>query len=216
MACVLGSQIAAAGRSAEAYTVNTAHPSVMYELAFVQVEPGTGFPSLELYQSADGGQTWQLVLQRLPELSPFSSAAILTGSENPGVVYLTNTRCSAAQAFHAGYQAAFLPLAGSGYSICMSNDGGKSWKTVLAPSQFAQTMGGGVIDRQGRLYAQATTSGTGEIWRYDPATATWSKVTHAPQEGSVLAATPISANGTTALWQRRSVWVVSCSQTCLN
>jgi hypothetical protein len=197
---VLDSQAAAAERSAEAYTVNPANPSVMHELAFVPVEPGTGFPLLELYQSIDGGQTWYMILQSIPELSPLSTAAILTGGENPDVIYLTNTRCPAVQTLHAGYQAAFLPFAGGGYSICMSNDGGKSWRTILAPSQFAQTMGGGVIDQQGRLYAQAPVSGAGEIWRYDPAAATWSKVTQSPQEGSVLAGTPTGANGTTALW----------------
>jgi hypothetical protein len=60
-------------------------------------------------------------------------------------------------------------------------------------------MGGGVVDRQGYLYAQATVSSSVEIWRYDPSAATWSKVTQAPREGSVLAGTPTSANGV-ILW----------------
>lgn len=61
-------------------------------------------------------------------------------------------------------------------------------------------MGGGVVDRQGRFYAQATTSGSVEIWHYDPATATWSKVTQAPSEGNILAGTSTGADGTSVLW----------------
>ncbi len=184
---------------AEAYALNPAHPLIFYELAYVPVEPGTGFPLLELYQSTDGGQTWQSVLQHLPWLAPLSPVSILTGSETPDLVYLTNTRCPAAQAFHASGGPLALPLAGSPFSMCMSSDGGKNWRTLSAPSQFAQTMGGGVVDQKGRLYAQVATSGSVEVWRYDPAE-TWSKGVQAPRGGNVLAGTPAGANGTTVIW----------------
>jgi hypothetical protein len=129
----------------------------------------------------------------------FCPVEILTGSENPNVVYLTNTACPASQAFHVG-GGPVVQLAGSRFSLCLSSDAGKSWRTISAPSQFAYTMCGGVIDQQGGLYTQVTMSGVMEIWRYDPATATWSKVMQAPHDGSVLAGTPTGANGVTVLW----------------
>jgi len=82
----------------------------------------------------------------------------------------------------------------------MSSDAGKSWRTVTAPNQFAQTMGRGVVDQQGRLYTQVTTAGAVEIWRYDPTAETWSKVTQAPRDGDVLAGTPTGSHGATVLW----------------
>ncbi len=195
---VLDTQIATTGQTVEAYAVNPANPAIFYELAFLPVAPGTGFPPLALYQSVDGGKTWQSVEKQIP-YSSISPVEILTGSENPNVVYLTNTACPASQAFHAG-GGPVVQLAGSRFSLCMSSDAGKSWRTITAPSQFAYTMGGGVIDQQGRLYTQVTMSGSMEICQYDPATATWSKVTQAPRDGSVLAGTPTGANGTTDLW----------------
>lgn len=197
---VLDTQLATGGQSVEAYAVNQAHPTLFYELAYVPIAPGMGFPPLELYQSVDGGKTWQSVLQHIPWLAPLSPSAILTGSEHLEVIYLTNTRCPAAQAFHAGGGPLLRPLAGSPFSMCMSSDAGKSWRTVTAPNQFAQTIGGGVVDQQGRLYTQVTTAGAVEIWRYDPTAETWSKVTQAPRDGDVLAGTPTGAHGTTVLW----------------
>jgi hypothetical protein len=199
---VLDTQIAAAGQWAEAYAVNPANPAIFYELAFVPLSPGTGFPSLELSTSVDSGKTWQSVLKGLPERSPMGSipVEILIGSENPNVIYLTNTRFPAAQAYTTGGGPLLRPLAGSPFSLCMSSDAGKSWRTLSAPSQFASTMAGGVVDQQGRLYTRATTSGSMEIWRYNPATDTWSKVTQVPRDGTVIAGTPTGANGNTTLW----------------
>jgi hypothetical protein len=91
----------------------------------------------------------------------------------------------------------------------MSSDEGKSWRTITAPSQLAYAIYRRVIDPQGCFYAQGTPSGSiEEIWRYDPATDAWSKVTQAahpgddeaPLEGDVLAGTSTGANGTTVLW----------------
>jgi hypothetical protein len=198
---MLDTQLANSGRSAEAYVVNPAHPALFYELAYVPVVPGTGFPPLELYRSTDGGTTWQTLLQHITWMSPLAPATILMGSENANAVYLTNTRCPAAQALHAGGVSLVQPLAGSPYSVCMSSDAGKSWRTIPVPSQFAYTMGGGVIDQQGRLYTVTTTSGSAtEIWRYDPISDMWSKVTNVPTDGSLMAVTPTSANGNVALW----------------
>lgn len=65
---------------------------------------------------------------------------------------------------------------------------------------MAFSMSGGAVDRQGRLYAQATTSEPVEIWLYNPVTDTWSKITQAPLVGLFLATTPADANGTAVLW----------------
>ena len=71
-----------------------------------------------------------------------------------------------------------------------------------APAQLATSMYRGLIDPQGRLYTNATpTAGsTIEIWRYDPAAGTWSRVTAVPEEGSLLAVTLTGGNGHVALW----------------
>jgi hypothetical protein len=196
---VLDTQLAAAARTAQSYAVLPANPATFYELAFLPGIPGGPLPSLELYQSADGGLVWHQVLKGIAySMTP---REILTGSENLHVVYLTNSRCPASQALHAGGGPLARPFAGSPFSLCLSSDAGKSWNTLTPPGQFASTMGGGVIDQQGRLYTQATISSSlEEIWRYDPVTATWSKVTQAPRDGTLLAGTSTGANGATVLW----------------
>lgn len=197
---ILDTQLAATGRWAEAYVVNLAYPALFYELTYVPTEPGTAFPSFELSRSVDGGRTWQLVEQHLPWLAPLLPATILTSSENPNVMYLTNTRCPVAQAFRADNWFPTRPSAGSPFSMCTSRDAGKTWKTLQAPGPLAQVMSGGVVDQQGRLYTQATTSGLVEIWCYDPVADMWSQVAQAPRAGNVLAETPTGTAGTTALW----------------
>lgn len=196
----MDTQLATSGLWAEAYAVNLAHPALFYELAYTPTEPGTAFPSLELYRSVDSGKTWQTILQHLPWMAPLSPATILLGSANPEVIYLTNTRSSAVQMYRADKKAAFLPLAGGGYSMCMSKDGGKNWRTLVPPNQMTFTMSRGAVDQQGRLYTQATTSETVEIWLYNPAADTWGKIAQAPLVGLFLATTQVGANGPAVLW----------------
>jgi hypothetical protein len=68
---VLDTQLATAGRTALSFAVNPVHPTIFYELAYVPVAPGTGYPPFELYQSVDGGKTWQQALKQIPNtMSP--------------------------------------------------------------------------------------------------------------------------------------------------
>jgi hypothetical protein len=157
-----------------------------------------------LVMSTDGGHIWHVLDTQLAT-SGRSAEAYAVNLANPATFY----------------GLAFVPVApGTGFpplELYKSLDGGQMWQSVLqrppwmaplspsaistgsAPSQLAYMMGGGVVDRQGRLYTQATTAGTREIWRYDPATALWSKVAQAPYEGTLLAGTSTGANSATAL-----------------
>jgi hypothetical protein len=65
-------------------------------------------------------------------------------------------------------------------------------------------MQGGVIDAQGRFYAATFSSTPAEIWRYDPASDIWSKVTTEPAEGTLLQITPAGTNGQVTLWFLRT------------
>lgn len=200
---ILDAQLATSGRSVQAYTVDPAWPAHLYELAYVPTEPGTAYPSLELYRSIDGGNTWQSVIAQLPWLAPLaSSAAILSGSAYPAVIYLTSTRCPSIRSLRTS-QAPALPSGSSPFSLCMSRNTGHSWQTLQAPDQVAQTMSGGIVDQQGRLYTQVTAPAAVQIWRYDPAAQLWKQVTAAPGSGELLAATP-PADGATALWFLRT------------
>ena len=84
----------------------------------------------------------------------------------------------------------------------MSSDGGVNWRTISVPSQVAISMGGVMIDPQGRVYAYIPymPGSMMDFWRYEPAVDTWSKVTRAPTEGSLLAVTSIDTHGHVALW----------------
>lgn len=114
---------------------------------------------------------------------------VFIGSEKPDLICISNTRYPVSQAFHTGEGLLIQPLAGGAYTLCMSSDGGINWGTITASSPLVASMGG---DPQGRFYTFATPTPDSamEIWRYDPTTDTWSKVTTAPAEGSLQAVTP--------------------------
>ncbi len=197
---VLDSQFYKTWQSAWTYTVNPTNTNSIYEIVGLPGAVAGGPYQAELFKSGDGGTTWQPVLKQLPTIP--TDPIIFIGSENSNFVYLTNTRCPSTQAFHAGGGPLFQPLAGAAFSVCMSSDGGAHWQTITAPSQLAVSMGG-VIDPQGRLYAYTpSTPGSVvmDIWRYDPSVQTWSKVTTAPMEWSLLRVTPSAIHGHAALW----------------
>jgi hypothetical protein len=124
---------------------------------------------------------------------------VFIGSEKPDLICISNTRCPDSQAFHTGGGLLIQPLAGGAYNLCMSSDGGINWEPLRLLPRLQLRWVGGQLDPQGWFYTFATPipdSAMG-IWRYDPTTDTWSKVTKAPAEGSLQAVTP---NGNVALW----------------
>ncbi len=199
---MLDTQLSRTWQSAQTYTVSPVDTNIIYEIVGLPAAiPGTSSSlAVELYKSTDGGTTWQPSLKQIPV--SVASPDVLIGSEKPDLIYLTNTRCPASQAFHADGGPLIQQLAGGGFNLCMSSDGGTNWRTITAPTQLAATMGGGLVDLQGRFYAYATpTSGSAmEIWRYNPINSSWSKLTALPAEGSLQAVTPTGTNGNVALW----------------
>ncbi len=197
---VLDNQFSSTWQSAGTYTVNPVNTNIIYEIVGLPGATAGGLPQVELYKSADGGNTWQPLLKKIG-VTP-SNPEIFIASEKPGQVYISNTQRPASQAFHTGAGPLVQPLAGGGFNLCMSSNSGTNWQTITAPTQLSATMGGGQIDPQGRFYTSATpTSGSAmEIWRYDPVSNMWSKVTNAPMDGSLMAVTPTDANGNVALW----------------
>lgn len=197
---VLDNQFASTWQSAATYTVNPTNTNIIYEIVGLPGATAGGIPQVELYKSADGGTTWQPLLKKIG-VTP-SGPAVFIGSQNPGQVYISNTQCPASQAFHTGGGPLFQPLAGGGFNLCASSDGGINWQTITAPTQLSAMMGGGQVDPQGRFYTWATpTPGSAmETWRYDPVSKMWSKVTTVPTDGFLMAVTPTGTNGNNAMW----------------
>jgi hypothetical protein len=191
---VLDNQFSSTWQSAGTYTVNPVNTNIIYEIVGLPGATAGGPPQVELYKSADGGNTWQPLLKKIG-VTP-SVPEVFIASEKPDQVYISNTQCPASQAFYTGGGPLVQPLAGGGFNLCMSSNGGINWKTITAPS------GGSHIDPQGRIYTWAIFSpGSAiRISRYDPVSNMWSTVTNVPTDGSLMAVTPTSTNGNVALW----------------
>ncbi len=191
---VLDNQFSSTWQSAATYTVNPVNTNIIYEIVGLPGATAGGLPQVELYKSADGGITWQPLLKKIG-VTP-SGPGIFIGTENPDLVYINNISCPASQASLSGAGPLVQLLAGGGFNLCMSSDGGINWKTITAPS------GGNQIDPYGRFYTWVSISPVSaiQISRYDPANKIWSQVTNAPTDGSLMAVTPTGANGNVALW----------------
>ena len=199
---ILDSQFYKTWQSAWLYKVNPADHGTIYELVSTPGFMAGQLPVGELYRSVDGGTTWQALLKQIS--TTMSTQEIYQGSDNPDVLYI-QARCPNTQALQK--QTGTGPLArfaGGTLQLCMSRDAGISWQTVTIPSSLSQTMQGGVIDAQGRFYAATFSSTPAEIWRYDPASDIWSKVTTEPAEGTLLQITPAGTNGQVTLWFLRT------------
>ena len=199
---ILDTQFSSTWQSAWTYTVNPLDTNIMYEIVGLPGAVAGQFPRGEFYKSTHGGSTWTLqpALTQITGFLPMPE--ILLGSEQPNMVYLTNTACSSSQAFQTGAVALLQPRAGAGFSLCMSSDGGTNWRNVTAPTNLALAVGGGPVDPQGRFYDVATNTPNSipEIWRYDATTSSWSKIAAVPAGGSIQAVTSTGTNGSIAMW----------------
>lgn len=57
-----------------------------------------------------------------------------------------------------------------------------------------------LIDVQGRFYTLTLFTAQPDLWRFDPASNSWGKLTTAPSEGSFMLVTPMGTHGDVALW----------------
>ncbi len=191
---VLDNQFASTWQSAVTYTVDPVNTNIIYEIVGLPGATAGGIPQVELYKSADGGNTWQPLLRKIG-ITP-SGPQIFIGSQKPDQLYINNEQCPSSQASLTGAGPLVQPLAGGAHNLCMSSDGGTNWQTITAPS------GGSQIDPQGRFYiCEIFASGSAnQISRYDPASKTWSTVTKVPADGSLMAVTPAGTNGNDSMW----------------
>lgn len=199
---ILDSQFYQTWQSPWLYRVNPAAPGTIYELVSPPGFMAGQLPVGELYKSVDGGTTWQALLKQIP--TTMSTQEIYQGSDNPDVLFI-QARCPSAQAVQQ--QPGTGPLArsaGATLELCMSRDAGANWQAVTLPSSLSRTMYGGLIDAQGRFYASTFSSTPAEVWRYDPASDTWSRLTTEPAGGIVMLVSPAGANGRMALWFLRT------------
>jgi hypothetical protein len=214
---VLDSQFERTLQSVWTYAVDPANPHILYEMVGSPgVSPEDQTSSLVvLYKSTDGGATWQALLNGQAVTTNY--APLFLARNNPAVLAFL-AQCPSSQALLSrggGFQA--VPYAGGRFGLCMSTDGGASWRTIAAPSGLETQMQGGFIDPMGRFYTfvptQVSTSADPaspesriqEFWRYDPAHRTWSEITQGSAGGVPLAATPTDANGGIAIWVLRNV-----------
>ncbi len=213
---VLDSQFERTWQSVWTYAVDPANPNILYEMVGSPgVSPEDQTSSLVvLYKSTDGGATWQPLLNGQAVTTNYTP--LYLARNNPTVLYFL-AQCPSSQALQprgGGFLA--VPHAGGLFGLCMSTDGGATWRTIAAPSGLETRMQGGFIDPVGRFYtfvpvqvsASADPSSQEnwfqEFWRYDTASRTWSKITQGPRGGVPLAVTPTDANGGIAVWVVRS------------
>jgi hypothetical protein len=212
---VLDRQFERTWQSVWTYAVNPANPQILYEMVGSPgVSPEDQTSSLVvLYKSTDGGATWQPLLNGQAVTTNYTP--LYLARDNPAVLAFL-AQCPSSQALQVlGGGPLAVPHAGGLFGLCMSTDGGATWRTIAAPSGLETRMQGGFIDPSGRFYTfvpvQVSASADPgaqenwlqEFWRYDPASRTWSKITQGPRGGVPLAVTPTDTNNSVVLWLMR-------------
>ena len=178
------------------YQVNPVDANIIYELVSLPGATPGGVMQAELYKSVDGGKTWQALLKQIPGTP--TTAEVYLGRDNPNLVYI-RAQCPSTQASQT--RSGTVPLAsyaGGIFGLCMSRNAGATWQTISAPQELSRSMTGGLIDAQGSFYTFTLFNTPKELWRYNPASNAWSKLTAEPTEGTFMQVT--SYNSNVALW----------------
>lgn len=196
---VLDRQLARTWQTVWGYKVNPGRTSTIYELVSPPGATAGEAMQAELYQSTDRGVSWQPLIQSIPGYP--RTAEIYIGRQQPDLLYL-RAQCPTRQVRHTGSGGGgpLYPSAGGVFDLCMSIDGGSTWRAIPAPAGRTTSMDGGLIDSQGRFYTYTLFSATPEVWRFDPANQGWERLTTEPARGTLLQATSIGTSGNATLW----------------
>ncbi len=209
---VLDRQFERTWQSVWTYAVDPTNPHILYEMVGSPgVSPEDQTSSLViLYKSVDGGATWQPLLNGQAVTTNYTPLFL---ARNSPATLAFLAQCPSSQTLQSrGGGFLTVPYAGGLFGLCVSTDGGTSWRTIAAPPGLETRMQGGFIDPVGRFYTFVPTQVPAsaepsspenwmqEFWRYDPAHETWSKITQGPPAGAPLAVTPTDANGGIAIW----------------
>jgi len=127
-------------------------------------------PERGVFKSKDGGQTWQKVLYKGPDVGAIDLAF---EPGNPNVVYaaLYNVRRPA--------WSTYAPLEGQGNGLYKSVDGGSTWKQLTGvgwPAGPVGRIGLAVAPSDSRRVYASIDSKPGGLFRSDDAGATWARV----------------------------------------
>lgn len=196
---VLDRQLARTWQTVWGYKVNPARTSTIYEMVSLPGATAGEAMQAELYQSTDRGVNWQPLIQSIPGYP--RTAEIYLSRQRPDLLYL-RAQCPTGQTrqTRSDGRGPLYPSAGGVFDLCMSIDGGSTWRAVPAPAGRTTSMDGGLIDSQGRFYTYTLFSAAPEIWRFDPTHQGWEQLTTEPVQGTLLQATSIGTGGNAALW----------------
>lgn len=130
-------------------------------------------PERGVYQSRDGGQTWNHVLAIDEQTGAVDLAA---DPRNPDLLY-----AAVWQARAWPWLSYFTPLVGKNSGIYRSRDGGRTWQRLTGggwPSGALGRIGLAVTDAAGgvRVYATLDAEKEGGVWRSDDGGDTWTRV----------------------------------------
>jgi photosystem II stability/assembly factor-like uncharacterized protein len=132
-------------------------------------------PERGVYGSTDGGEHWQKLLDKGPDVGAVDLAL---DEENPNVIYATMW-----QARRPPWST-YAPLQGPGSGLYKSSDAGKTWAQLQGnglPSSEWHRSGVAVLPGGKRVYALVDAAKDAGLYRSDDAGATWSRVSSDPR-----------------------------------